>query len=86
MSLRDKVDHAILQVEDKLDMEDLADVEDTEITHKIQTLYRETLLRCYNFGCEVSLYIFENNANDSKDNVLYKVCFYLSCHIHIMCS
>ena len=54
MCLRDKVDHAIQQVEEKLGMEDLTEVEDTEVTHKIQTLYRETLLRCYNFGCEVS--------------------------------
>ena len=54
MCLRDKVDDAIQQVEEKLGMEDFTEMDDTEVAHKIQTLYRETLLRCYNFGCEVN--------------------------------
>ena len=54
MYLRDKVDDAIQQVEEKLGMEDFTEMDETEVTHKIHTLYRETLLRCYNFGCEVN--------------------------------
>lgn len=53
MTLRERVAYAIAQVDEKLNLEDMADMEDCD-KHNIQKLYRETLHQCYNFGFEVS--------------------------------
>ena len=54
LDLREKVAYSITQVDDKLTLDDIADMDDVEKTN-IQKLYRETLHQCYNFGFEVSV-------------------------------
>ena len=43
---------AIKQVDEKLNFEDIANIEDNEKYHLLQ-LYRETMLKGFNFGFEV---------------------------------
>jgi len=43
---------AIKQVDEKLNFEDIANLEDNEKYHLLQ-LYRETMLKGFNFGFEV---------------------------------
>ena len=50
IDLREKVAMAISQVDDKLHLEDIAELDELE---KIEKLYRETLHQCYSFGFEV---------------------------------
>ena len=52
MELRDHVSDAIAQVDEKLSIEDVGDLEEGEKIN-IQKLYRETLHQCYSFGFEV---------------------------------
>jgi len=58
MNLRAHVDHAISQVDEGLNLCDLADMDETEKTN-VQKLYRETLHQCYNFGFEVGYHSLE---------------------------
>ncbi|XP_041352279.1 mitogen-activated protein kinase kinase kinase 4-like [Gigantopelta aegis] len=51
IDLRDKVAKAIKQVDEKLNFEEISQLEDVERNHLLK-LYRETMLQCYNFGFE----------------------------------
>lgn len=52
MALRKKVAEAIWQVEEKLYHDDFLETEEIDQLANLKQ-FRETLLRCYNFGCEV---------------------------------
>ena len=54
MELRHRIADAITQVDQKLTIEDMADLEENEKVN-IEKLYRETLHQCYNFGFDVRL-------------------------------
>lgn len=54
MELRCRITEAITQVDMKLTIEDVADLDENEKTN-IQKLYKETLHQCYSFGFDVSL-------------------------------
>ena len=47
-----QVADAIRQVDEKLDLEDIPEMDEAEKLN-LQKLYRETLHQCYNFGFEV---------------------------------
>ena len=49
---------AIKQVDEKLNFEDIANIEDNEKYHLLQ-LYRETMLKGFNFGFEVWVNYFK---------------------------
>ena len=51
MELKDHVAQAITQVDEKLNLDDIPDMEESE-RYNIMKLYRETLQQCYNFGFE----------------------------------
>ncbi|XP_071112541.1 mitogen-activated protein kinase kinase kinase 4-like [Haliotis cracherodii] len=51
IEMRENVATAISQVDEKLNFDDIAKLEDSEKNH-ILKLYRETMLQCYNFGFE----------------------------------
>lgn len=52
--LQEKVVAAIKEVDTKLNFEDIAKLEDNERNHLLN-LYRETMLKGYNFGFDVRL-------------------------------
>ncbi len=52
MGLQEKLANAIKQVDEKLDLDDIPEMDENE-KFNIQKLYRETLHQCYNFGFEV---------------------------------
>lgn len=55
VELQEKVVLAIKQVDEKLNFEDIANLEDNEKYHLLN-LYRETMLKGYNFGFEVNFF------------------------------
>jgi hypothetical protein len=54
MDLQERVVQAIKQVDDKFYCEEMEDLDDTEKNHLLN-LYRETMLKGYNFGFEVTI-------------------------------
>jgi hypothetical protein len=52
LELREKVASCITQVDEKLTLGDIAEMDEAEKTN-LQKLNRETLHQCYNFGFEV---------------------------------
>lgn len=55
MELQERVVQAIKQVEDKFYWEDMANFDDNERNYLLN-LYRETMLKGYNFGFEVNTF------------------------------
>lgn len=55
MELQERVVQAIKQVTDKFYCEDMANFDDNERNHLLN-LYRETMLKGYNFGFEVNTF------------------------------
>ncbi len=54
VQLQEKLANAIKQVDEKLDLDDIPEMDENEKIN-IQKLYRETLHQCYNFGFEVDI-------------------------------
>lgn len=55
MELQERVVQAIKQVDDKFYCEDMANFDDNERNYLLN-LYRETMLKGYNFGFEVNTF------------------------------
>ena len=56
LDLREKITEAIAQVDEKLNLDDISEMDDVEKL-SMQKLIRETLHQCYNFGFEVNEYL-----------------------------
>lgn len=52
INLRQNVARAISQIDEKLSLDDLSEMDEGEKVN-VLTLFRETLHQCYNFGFEV---------------------------------
>ncbi|CAH1799809.1 unnamed protein product [Owenia fusiformis] len=68
INLREKVASAIKQVDEKLDINDLSEMDETE-KYTIIKLIRETLHQCYNFGLEYHKELSRLVAGDSRHDL-----------------
>ncbi|XP_013387498.1 mitogen-activated protein kinase kinase kinase 4-like [Lingula anatina] len=70
MYLREKVAKAIIQVDEKLNLDDISEREEME-KYNILKLYRETMHQCYNFGFEYHKEVTRLVTGDARQKLAH---------------